>query len=434
MEAFNEFAKTLSWLLDRSEVTHDGEAPTDGNIAKMVSWLLDHSEAMRDGQALTDGKVEWRLVWFESKTFEARLDVKPSYSIIMLADSVWPSLLTFSLGGIEWRSSEAESRHKAFAYSPDEWETWVKIAEGNVTWTAEESPLVHIRNGAVCEKELRFPLAISGPNQRPAYALAAFYGCLWLIAHEAAHAWKNHYKLFDHNVRSSVQEASMLLKGLELTRTVEAEADWAATKFVYFHVLDSITFGYEPGLAYVAGFGIATTILLLAPNRQYFLHTPEMHDPSWMRIHNLNEAAKAGSWHLVASSYPEYAAFIERYGAPHPPFKFGFERPPTEFLDAMTTAIRTFVNGQYDALRFAQAIGDTAREQKTGLFVMGNRHDWRELGARLEDSDVLAMRLRARNELSQLLPEDPRFQGHPLGPISQKQFAFVPALNRPQEA
>jgi hypothetical protein len=279
-----------------------------------LNWLLDTAQS--DPRALNP--LEWRLPWQlnvqDSQDFGADLNAGSQEFTISVSNSVWPRLEAFCACGIDWGAKARKPGRKAFNYSSTDWQTIILLTQDDREWSSIEAAAVQLRENSDSNKRVLIPLSFHAANGVKVRTAAAYYGFFWLICHEATHAWKQHYKFRNMAFRDSIRDSSPLLAGAEIDRTCESDADWESVKLLFAHTLNCVLGGYSTALAYAAGFGTSAAILMLNPSRHNVWEQAVHHDPGWMRLHFVQDAAKAGSWWIQESRYPEYTALVRKYG------------------------------------------------------------------------------------------------------------------------
>ena len=400
-----------------------------------LNWILDTPVAQRNS---SDPRLEpsWRLELLESDGFLAKTILEGDAFVIQVSSSAWPCLEAFCACGIDWKGNARRPRRKTFKYSEEEWEAIIGFTNDLLDWSLTDAVAVtRMLEHSAATKRVRIPLGTGTAQAVKIYTAAAFYGMLWLICHEGAHAWRRHFQLDEGGLGESIREQSELLRGADLSRTRESEADWQAAKFVFAHVLDCVVAGYRPALAYGAGFGVAAAVLLLNPSRHNLFDRALDYDPGWMRVHALPSAAKAGYWTIVEASYPDYVKLMRQRGVGaalgHKP---GVVEPSARFNEASDATQAMFWSGLGDAQRFAREIGEANsayRVARPEHFKFGEAGDWKEFQVQVMETDVLGRRERAREELRRLLPTDPRFQdAGPLGRGALLRMGYLAASRK----
>lgn len=399
-----------------------------------LNWLLDTAQSDPSGL----NPIEWRLPWQldvrNSQDFGADLKAGSQEFIISVSNSVWPRLEAFCAYGIDWEAKARKPRRKVFNYSPTDWQTIILLTQDDREWSSIEDAATKPRENSHSNKRVLIPLSVHAANGVLVHTAAAYYGFFWLICHEATHAWKRHYKLLDMAFRESIRHSSPLLAGAELHRTCESDADWESVKLLFAHTLNCVLGGYSTDSAYAAGFGTSAALLMLNPSRHNVWEQAEDYDPAWMRLHFVQDAAKAGCWWIQESRYPEYTALVSKYGV-----NSGWRgsssmvEPSLHFSKKSTETFEAFWLGQVDAMRFARAISDANELHHivgSELFKFGEPDDWKEFQIMVMETDVVNRRRMARKELNRHLPADPKFQGFAMGHGAYVKLSFLAGLRR----
>jgi hypothetical protein len=326
-------------------------------LVAALNWILDTPVARRNSIDPSP-ELSWRLEFLKSDEFLAKASRVGDEFLIQLSSSAWPCLEAFCACGIDWRGNAREPRRKTFQYSEEEWQAIIGFTNDLLNWSLTDAvALSRMLEHSRAKKQVRMPLGIGAPWDAKIYVAAAFYGMLWLICHEGTHAWRRHFQLEEGGLGQSIREQSEFLRGGELHRTRESEADWQAAKFVYAYVLECVVAGYRPALAYAAGFGVAAAVLLLNPCRHDLFDRALDYDPGWLRLHFLSGAANAGYWTIVDADYPDYLKMM-RSEASVLGYKHGVVQPSASFDKASDATQKMFWAGRFDAQRFANEIGE----------------------------------------------------------------------------